>query len=256
MSIAINCPSCKNQMHAPNNLAGRKVKCPKCGQPIAVPAAIQSTPANAAVASPLEAIQVEKVAQPASQIACSHCGGSMTWNDRLAGQMVGCPHCNANLQMPSHPLSSFPPPAVRPVPVAVVYTPPAQVVTVDVAHTEAMKECQFCGEFILAIAKKCKHCGETIDVTLRMAEEAKQMAKEAKQMANRPSPPMVFMNAGGASASASSSSAAAAAASATRVSGRSNCLVVQRYSSEAERWKSLPAISFPLSPVLRGEGFG
>jgi TM2 domain-containing membrane protein YozV len=38
----------------------------------------------------------------------------------------------------------------------------------------AMKECPFCAEQISINAKKCKHCGETIDVTLRVAEEARR----------------------------------------------------------------------------------
>ena len=33
-------------------------------------------------------------------------------------------------------------------------------------------ECPFCAEQIAARAKKCKHCGETVDVTMRRAEEA------------------------------------------------------------------------------------
>lgn len=32
-----------------------------------------------------------------------------------------------------------------------------------------MKECPFCSEQILASAKKCKHCGEVLDVALRAA---------------------------------------------------------------------------------------
>jgi uncharacterized membrane protein YvbJ len=37
--------------------------------------------------------------------------------------------------------------------------------------------CPFCGEQILAMAKKCKHCGETVDVTLRAAEESRRLAE-------------------------------------------------------------------------------
>lgn len=35
-------------------------------------------------------------------------------------------------------------------------------------------ECPFCAELINSKAKKCKHCGEFLDVALRAAEEAKK----------------------------------------------------------------------------------
>jgi len=48
------------------------------------------------------------------------------------------------------------------------------------------KICPFCAEHVHMDAKKCKHCGETIDVVLRVAEEARS--------ANR-NQPNVYMNA-------------------------------------------------------------
>lgn len=36
----------------------------------------------------------------------------------------------------------------------------------------ATVECPFCAEQINSRAKKCRHCGETVDVTMRKAEEA------------------------------------------------------------------------------------
>jgi hypothetical protein len=63
---------------------------------------------------------------------------------------------------------------------------------VPLAQT-ATTTCPFCAEPIAAAAKKCKHCGETLDVALRAAEEAKRSHSQA---------PMVFMNAGGGSSSA------------------------------------------------------
>jgi hypothetical protein len=53
---------------------------------------------------------------------------------------------------------------------------------------------------VLVVAKKCKHCGETIDVVLRTAEEAKRASEKGSAT------PMVFMNAGGGGAAAASSS--------------------------------------------------
>ena len=51
----------------------------------------------------------------------------------------------------------------------------------------ATKECPYCSEQISINAKKCKHCGEFIDVALRAAEESKKLSSN----------PTVFMNAGG-----------------------------------------------------------
>ena len=47
-------------------------------------------------------------------------------------------------------------------------TPSSQPIPID-ADTS---ECPFCAERVSIRAKKCKHCGETIDVAMRKAEEA------------------------------------------------------------------------------------
>lgn len=54
---------------------------------------------------------------------------------------------------------------------------------------EGYSECPFCAEQILSRAKKCRHCGETVDVAMRKAEEALRIA-------DRPAPQQVFMNGG------------------------------------------------------------
>jgi uncharacterized Tic20 family protein len=65
MPITIACPSCKARLQAPDNAAGKKVKCPKCGTPIPVPAGGGSapTPTRQPAAAPSKA-PVKKAPQP------------------------------------------------------------------------------------------------------------------------------------------------------------------------------------------------
>lgn len=59
MPITVNCPNCGGAMRVPDNLAGKKVKCPKCANIMALPtatedaAAIQATAPAPAVPPPL-----------------------------------------------------------------------------------------------------------------------------------------------------------------------------------------------------------
>jgi ribosomal protein L40E len=89
-------------------------------------------------------------------------------------------------------------------------TPPPPVPT----PRPSVKACPYCHAEVPEAARKCRHCGEIIDVSLRAAEEARRIAERAADHASRS--PNVFMNAGGggggsSSASSASSSAAAAA---------------------------------------------
>ena len=74
----------------------------------------------------------------------------------------------------------------------------------EVVPSGQSKECPFCSEDVKLNAKKCKHCGETIDVALRAAEDARRQSNS--------NTPNVFMNAGGGGAAAGSAAAAASGA--------------------------------------------
>ena len=75
-------------------------------------------------------------------------------------------------------------------PVPVVVPTPIFISTKPISNDEMM-DCPFCAEPLKKSAKKCKHCGETVDVALRMAEEARRSAEKPSQHGP------VFMNAGG-----------------------------------------------------------
>ncbi|MGN6369667.1 MAG: PH domain-containing protein [Phycisphaerae bacterium] len=91
------------------------------------------------------------------QITC-FCGNRFLITDQQLAGLVNCPACKRPLQPivgeASTPAPQQPEPA------------PATAVSGD---AEATKRCPFCGEVILAIAKKCKHCGEFLDRTAPVA---------------------------------------------------------------------------------------
>jgi len=83
-------------------------------------------------------------------------------------------------------------------------TPPPKspVAPPQQSAAEATQRCPYCSETVFASAKKCRHCGEILDVALRAAEEAKKASSSQQQ-------PMVFMNAGGGGGGSSAAASAA-----------------------------------------------
>lgn len=69
MSIAATCPSCAQQVNAPNNAAGKQAKCPRCQQLITIPGGANGPGAIAPVhmaPAPLPAPTPEPIPAPAS----------------------------------------------------------------------------------------------------------------------------------------------------------------------------------------------
>ena len=83
---------------------------------------------------------------------CPHCEQPFEAPEEMLGQTIECPSCNGVLELPK------PDPGPEP-----ELPPPAEPET---------KDCPYCGERILAKAKKCKHCGEILDSSLMKQRQA------------------------------------------------------------------------------------
>jgi len=113
-------------------------------------------------------------------INCPHCGALLEASDEHIGLSVQCPSCSEAIQVsePSEPQ----PPSISEV------TPPKQ----------QTKDCPYCGEEILAKAKKCKHCGEILDVALkRKRQVAAHRSRASSQTRSQPVKEKVIVKSGG-----------------------------------------------------------
>ncbi len=94
------------------------------------------------------------------------CGHQFLLSDEQlrAGGEVHCPVCHQRLNPaieappPAAPADTAPAPAPASAPVSTAAPAP-----IPAFETEPTRRCPFCGEVILAIARKCKHCGEFLD---------------------------------------------------------------------------------------------
>lgn len=109
--------------------------------------------------------------------SCPHCKQSLEIPEEMLGRTVECPACNGSIQLPEPEPSPAPaPPPPEPEP----QLPPSP----------ETRDCPYCGEEVLAKAKKCKHCGEFFDGSSRPAPSApqkKSMESEKKIWEGHPS---------------------------------------------------------------------
>jgi hypothetical protein len=106
--------------------------------------------------------------------SCPNCGKGYSVNDEFTGRKTACTNCNTKFRIPGAiaiPVA----PAERPKPIAQVSIPYA-----DIENVEEVKAlCPYCDEEISPSAKKCKHCGEMLDVALRREQRRQQREQRA-----------------------------------------------------------------------------
>jgi DNA-directed RNA polymerase subunit RPC12/RpoP len=87
---------------------------------------------------------------------CPNCQKPLVIDEQGAGMTIKCPDCSHAIVVPQKP------PAAHP------YQPPPP----EPPDASRHKACPFCGEQILSVAKKCKHCGEFLKQKRRRSDQA------------------------------------------------------------------------------------
>ena len=110
------------------------------------------------------------------KINCNSCGKEITISEaryeEYQGEIVRCPYCKdktvvskSSTESKTEDKSNIPANAVNN-DFKKEIQPNVNVYSEIKTNQEPTKKCPMCGEQILAIAKKCKHCGEYLDVSL------------------------------------------------------------------------------------------
>ncbi len=133
------------------------------------------------------------------RVICPQCGCSLYAPESAIGKMSRCPRCQQTIKLAAavdHVAQPAPPVDVIPVnlpiaqPLARVMPPELPLATAgadrrQMEPTVVYRPCPFCAEDVRIEAKRCKHCGETLDAAMRKAEESERRAVDAARSSRR-----------------------------------------------------------------------
>jgi DNA-directed RNA polymerase subunit RPC12/RpoP len=92
--IHFSCPSCRNSLMSPDEAAGTKIACPKCGQRLLIPPPVQAqnkTVLGISVPEPISPNLPPQATQ--NQFTCPQCNAQVLVSEEYVGRMVECPNC-------------------------------------------------------------------------------------------------------------------------------------------------------------------
>jgi hypothetical protein len=102
MPISATC-ACGKTLRAPDEFAGRRVKCPACGTPVAIPGqAVAITPSAPASSRPASRPTPPPASIPSVNVVrfTCVCGKGLQAQTSSAGRLVRCPACGDNVTIP------------------------------------------------------------------------------------------------------------------------------------------------------------
>lgn len=133
------------------------------------------------------------------RIECPNCGRSGTIpTGKSVPKRVRCQGCGTEFSPRSgpptlpRPTQTSPTEVILPTPASPLMQVPNEPQVIEVRASTRL--CDFCGESIQAIAKKCRHCGEVLDPVLRAAEEERRLAALTPRQTQPQQQPMVIHN--------------------------------------------------------------
>src|SRR5262245_56045379 len=89
------CPACKATLSAPDDAAGAKLPCSKCGQRLQAPASPAKTVLGQLCPEPAPGGSDARLGR------CPFCGGFLAVDRRIATGAVACPHCTKHIPLSS-----------------------------------------------------------------------------------------------------------------------------------------------------------
>jgi len=117
------------------------------------------------------------------KVTCPDCGAKLNAPERSEGGMAKCHQCKNTFRIP-YPVAEVAPPS------SAATLPQPVYEKLDVLHPEAfyvppavqhLVACPYCAEGILADARKCRFCGEILDVDLKRARRRRERGEDERE---------------------------------------------------------------------------